>query len=200
MAEEYKFLITGYGRSGTGYMAAWFGYMGYDIGHERFKKDGISAWQFAVPDAKCGAGAREGKTFKHVIHVVRNPWKVLRSNLYRRNIKPTYNFCKKWGDIEREGELESEMRSVVIWNRLAAEQNPDLTVRVEDVPEKVPEWMKANGIPVNYKVGPPNKEVNKCNTEMKPLPGEILKGVGGESAEMFKAHCELYGYPVEQDG
>lgn len=68
-----KILITGTGRSGTGYMAKVMQAAGYDVQHERYGEDGTSDWH------AIGWKWTKLAPFDTIIHVLRNPIHVLRS-------------------------------------------------------------------------------------------------------------------------
>jgi len=68
-----KVLITGCGRSGTGYMAKLMQAIGMDVGHEKEGKNGTSDWH--------GVGWNWPTLAEYdlILHVVRNPLKVFQS-------------------------------------------------------------------------------------------------------------------------
>ena len=68
-----KILITGCGRSGTGYMAKLFQAAGLDVGHEKEGLQGTSDWHaIGWPIAKL-------MQYDHIIHVWRDPLLCMRS-------------------------------------------------------------------------------------------------------------------------
>lgn len=70
-----KFVITGHPRSGTGSAAQALMQAGYDVGHERLGKDGISSWAWAAQDTD---GSPFGDAYRPIegakwIYLVCNP-------------------------------------------------------------------------------------------------------------------------------
>lgn len=136
-------IITGCGRSGTLYMREVFEVLGYDIGHEGLREDGISSWYIIDPHhwsitegyikRRRNAQGRQ----RVYIHLVRNPLDVISSfhrcealprraalDFFRRSM-PRYN------DLDPIAHIAKYW---VEWNRAAeALFKFDEVVRVEDM-------------------------------------------------------------------
>jgi hypothetical protein len=76
--DTLDFIIVGCCRSGTGYMSALFTACGYDVGHERLGKHGISSWCWAVTDTTTpGSGLPRKPTAASASPCgCRRPWRV----------------------------------------------------------------------------------------------------------------------------
>ncbi len=127
-------LITGCGRSGTGYITALMNMCGIQIGHERWGVHGSCSWPMAVDDpySPWGPSAYDIH-FEHVFHQVRNPL---------RQITSYYSVAPKrsWDYIRQHvPEINDDDSHVVkcakywyYWN-LLADQKAEYTYRVEDI-------------------------------------------------------------------
>jgi hypothetical protein len=74
LATRKKLLVTGCGRSGTKYISFLLRRLGYDVGHEKMRRDGAASWCMAVDsdEAPWGEGSRD-YCFDQVFHQVRHP-------------------------------------------------------------------------------------------------------------------------------
>ena len=80
-----KLLITGHPRSATGYMAKIMQAAGLSIGHEAMCRDGLSSWLHIKPVGRVSwAGEIKQYDYKHIIHVVRNPFDMITTKTIRR--------------------------------------------------------------------------------------------------------------------
>ena len=80
--ENKKVLVTGCGRSGTGYMCTFLKASGLDVHHEYMGADGSVSWLMGATVDKAPWGPlAKGFHFEHVFHQVRNPLKVIQSLL-----------------------------------------------------------------------------------------------------------------------
>lgn len=143
----FKFLCIGHPRCGTGSVSHYLSQMGYNIGHENMKIDGVSSWLLTVGNCVYPWGniaLRENFYFKNIIHVVRNPKTAIASILLEnRHCKDnlSYKFRKfhiekEFGDVglldvkdvigvkgEKEyvpsiSDVEMSILSFVYWNKL----------------------------------------------------------------------------------
>lgn len=206
-----EFLVTGTGRSGTGYMSEFFTNLGYPIGHELMGEYGISSWVFAVscnepppelhnmlivPTGKAediAQGRRgyvmdspslrqRGDTFNHIINVVRNPIHVVRSFATYWPPKEAYEFRKQFIYIEEKSNILTQAIQLYIgWHRLVKALNPDLTIKLENASETIPKYLQKNGYEIPDPITYPPKNVNS-----KP------KKHGGENKELTLEHVQWH--------
>ena len=79
---KQDFLVTGHGRSGTNYMAALFGWLGYEVGARKHCKYGMAHNFPAAVNPNLWPFDKIRERYNHLIHVVRHPQKVLASTLF----------------------------------------------------------------------------------------------------------------------
>lgn len=133
-----KLLITGCGRSGTGYAAKALQAIGLEVGHEEELANGISDWRaVGWPQSKLGE-------YDLVLHQVRHPlgtiasWHVVTRDAWRgaHDVFPY--------SLAREGSLLYRcMDFWVVWNSLA-EGLCDATYQVERFGEVMPDLLEAH--------------------------------------------------------
>eukprot|EP00049_Salpingoeca_infusionum_P010633 m.183795 g.183795 ORF g.183795 m.183795 type:complete len:323 (+) comp14699_c0_seq1:168-1136(+) len=136
----YRLLVTGCGRSSTHHIAGGLQQLGIDIRHETLGSEGAIAWPYAVNDAhnyypyqKYFHRLYKHTTFKHVVHLVRHPLKVIAS-------EATFT-PKSWDFIAKNTPQIPQLRNLpvlhqalihwVTWNR-NIETYATLRVRAED--------------------------------------------------------------------
>jgi hypothetical protein len=192
-----NFLITGHGRSGTNYMAALFQWFGYEVGAQSDGKHGMSHNFPPMPDWKSFRDARQ--SYRYLIQVVRNPYKVVESTFLAKYSLVDQN-AKRITEIKQGDKLEQAIRSVVLWNKAIQYANPDLVVQVEHSISVCREWLSENRFPVIIsRDKAPRKDINK-RTEFgwnldKPIPWET---VSESTMDMLSKHCIEYGYEKEE--
>lgn len=139
-------LITGHQRSGTGYMAKLCQAMGLDVGHERVGADGVSSFMFAVnTDRVCfhsaeGNKGRKHYTFDRIIHVVRDPLKVIASTAFTDPTQMDKALLWQSGFVTvhtNEGRIRQAIQTYIGWNEIIENQT-DERIRVEDADIELP--------------------------------------------------------------
>ena len=132
-------IIIGTGRCGTGFVAAILTLCGYPTGHEVAhspsgpgklpeKFIGEASW-LAVPYVS-------EKTHKHIIHLVRNPWHVIRSLVAVRPFTQDtdYNrFARSHLPDMPEDDLGAAIHFYIEWNLLCEAVPGAARIRVEDI-------------------------------------------------------------------
>jgi hypothetical protein len=164
-------LVTGCGRSGTGFTAEFLKLSGYDVGHEHMGKKGTVSWLTAarVDEAPWGPLWNDYE-FRRVFHQVRNPIKVIQS-VY--NVPPRAGWdwiASILTQIKPEdSRLTMCVKYWIYWNRMV-EIKADFTYRVEDMEELLPLFAKKlhwnfsldtfRSVPKNTNTkGPPTKPI-----------------------------------------
>jgi hypothetical protein len=154
--DTLDFIIVGCCRSGTGYMSALFTACGYDVGHERLGKHGISSWCWAVTDTTTpGSGLPRKPTAasRHLIQVVREPWAVVSSIL--SNIiphRPFRRWLRQHLPIVGETILARSVELVVGWNELIETLKPGLVVKAEEAKVVIPTWLEERNFPTSQPI------------------------------------------------
>ena len=191
-----KFLILGHPRSGTGFSSHLFKHNGWDVGHEKMGENGTSDWQYVIEDDKCfywTTGTRKDWKFDYVIHCVRDPWTAISSVLFTETylhnknkfVKESEEFRRKWLDLPGINPIDDVAQSILQWNKLIKDQNPDWTIRIEH-PE---DHLK---IPYIDKVL--EKKVN--TRSHRSLSGDEWKEIQQSTLEELDKYCLFYGYPA----
>lgn len=164
-------LVTGCGRSGTGFMASFLNTAGYPVGHERMGQKGTVSWLTGakVPVAPWGP-KWINFNFKHVFHQVRNPIKVIQS-MY--NVPPRAGW--DWigyvlPQIDPDDDtLTKSVKYWIYWNEMV-EAEADWTYRIEDLEKLLPELSERLGFHFSNKIF---KSIPK-DTNTKGPPKVIL--------------------------
>lgn len=198
--EKRKFLILGHPRSGTGFMAKLFQGFGYDIGHEKMGKDGISSWMFAVEDKQVFGDKslyRKDFTFDIVIMSMRNPLDIVCSTYYTAS-DLSLIFRKKHINLEGINKLEMTVKSVLEWYKIIESQKPNLKLYVDKAPEKVlSDFFKK--IENRHQVAPTKKINNKVNARSHPpMNLSFIKDNCNQNlVDEFVNFCKIHGYKCE---
>ena len=139
MTGRPRVAITGCARSGTTYAAAVFQRLGFDVGHERLRANGIVSWCLA-PDTneRClGPAPRELDMLQlPYVHQVRHPLRVMASVA---TLEPhSWAYIARHIPIRAEDSLRlSAMKYWFHWNKLA-EERALFTYRVEAMAAALP--------------------------------------------------------------
>lgn len=128
-----RFLITGCGRSGTGYTAKLFTALGSRCGHEEiFSLRAVESGRVAWPDTYLGDSSWLAAPFLHelpegtaVLHQVRDPLAVVRSFVRIRLFETPGAYLDflagHFAGIERQAPIEAALRYWDRWNALVEE-------------------------------------------------------------------------------
>lgn len=132
MSKHKKYLVLSHPRSGSGYMSHLFKTAGYDVGHERVGKHGISSWMlatYAPPPWTFDYAERGDYKFDTIIQVIREPIAAVASialtesaSLYFRS-----KYVLIYGNL-----YERAVMSYIGWNKLIQAQQPHYTWRLEN--------------------------------------------------------------------
>lgn len=186
--------------SGTGYMARLMQAYGYAVGHEILLPSGISAWEYAHPHIvpKWAQGKRRRFEFDHMIYVVRDPLKTLRSLLSNQNWeegrrnKDTFLSAVYFEGPDRLHQTVHLMRN---WQLMILGQNPHLVLAAEKAPYKLSTYLTSKKLWV-MKRQLPAKTVNtrKDLYEQHRLYtlDELKNLLDAQYWGMFKEHHDFY--------
>lgn len=138
--QKRRFLVLGHPRSGTTFMSELFQRFGYDIGHERMGKDGISSWMFAVDDYQVFPDLtlnRKDYTFDYIIMNLRHPLDIISSTYYTENVfRKSLAYRKKHINLDGLNKVEVAVKSVLDWYKIIELQRPNLIVCIDKNPEE----------------------------------------------------------------
>jgi hypothetical protein len=126
------FLITGCGRSGTKYMALCLRAMGFDVGHEAPRDDGVVSSVWAVEDAFYPPFHSQSRpAFDLVLHQVRHPLNCIASLTTAR--KDSWEWNARHIDLDlSESVVEVAASYWIQWN-LLCEELASFTYQIETV-------------------------------------------------------------------
>lgn len=141
-------LVTGHPRSGTGYMAALMRAHGFNVGHEKVERDGISSWQWAVDsDVVPDGDPRCSRDTETTILVVRNPLQVIASSAFTLRPRSWAFMAKYIGPLPSKATpVKRAMVTWCRWNDLCLNLSPDLVTNVEDAPRNVARFLGSNAM------------------------------------------------------
>ncbi|MTW21247.1 hypothetical protein [Allochromatium palmeri] len=125
-----RILVTGCGRSGTHYVTSVLRRLGMDVLHEKMGADGIVAWQFAIKEVLAKQANGRGVAFEHVVHLVRDPIKVISSN-HTNNEHAWSHIFAYCPECKNENLTVQCAKFWTAWNK-RAEEVADFRIRLED--------------------------------------------------------------------
>ncbi len=182
-------LITGCGRSGTEYISKVLRKSGIEIGHEmEIKHDGISSWPLASArdNIPWGPGFSDVK-FKHIVHQVRHPLKVIQDNEFS-HLKESRDFVTSVIG-ESRNILHYHMRYWYHWN-VMAEKLANWTYRIEDIDKNILKFSKMIGR---------ESEINKIKSSLYKIPKntgtrkniKVIKKIDGSGHGTLDSESDL---------
>ena len=133
-----RVLVLGHPRSGTGYTAACFRQCGWEVGHEKLERDGISSWMWAVcsRDVPWGDARGDRRSPPVVLHILREPAACVASVAYTEFGSDEWR--AKWIRIpEGCGVIERAVWSLHGWSRLIESHRPTHRAQIELVEKAV---------------------------------------------------------------
>ena len=129
-----EFLIICHPRSGSSYAAALLTKNGFDVGHEKMKVNGLASWFWASKDENPPFSASPyDPSFDPdlTIHIVREPLSCIASVAYTESTTELYR--SEFIEITGENILDRAASSIVNWNSLCKQMNPDYTIKTESL-------------------------------------------------------------------
>lgn len=206
MPEKRRFLILGHPRSGTQYMARLMTCFGYSVGHETVSENGVSCWSWATyhPNPPWSPGTRRDD-FTEMIHVIREPLGVIASTAYTDTQdcwRDDHTYSDDWKDIAHGGcksehfrrlytvqfpewsLLDNAAMSYLGWTNLIQAQRPDLTVKVEEAPRVMADYL-------GEKIKSPPPPTNTNTRKHPPIEIDALRLEVQGAVIRF---CKRWGY------
>ena len=175
--EHKRVLVTGCGRSGTGYMCVFLKASGLDVHHEYMGADGSVSWLMGatVDEAPWGPLSKDFH-FDHIFHQVRNPIKVIQS-FYNVPMRATWEWIGRClPQIKADDPLLTKCAKYwVYWNKMVAKK-AEWTFRIEDFDDDYQELGRRLGIELKpevlQKIG---KKTNSKGPPQRVITWKILK-------------------------
>lgn len=199
---DVEFCVTGHSRSGTGYMSALFGCLGYNVGHESVQKHGISSCLWAVNSPTVPFGdPRANRGIRHLLQVVRDPWNVISSLVTTEDMSMNRNvidFMSQYIYIDKTADQSAQAAYMVIgWNKLIRAHPPVLTFQVERASEMLPGWLVRHGYRITRGSKLPSNNHN-TRPNSHEIEMELMTTWPKGLLLAFRDHYQQYGYQVPQ--
>lgn len=213
---EYKtFLCVGHPRCGTNSIAHYLQQMGHDVGHENMKSAGVSSWMLAVEDSSYPWGNVTNKSqyyFKHIIHVIRNPFHAIPSIILENKYSPfnkSFLFKRKhikrilnidlplvdFNNCDFKTEFKVAIQCYLYWNRICERLKPGTICRIEDISS----LSKFNLY--NRHIEADRKNSNKLYNGKKYLKPvvtpEMFESLEPKIKGELQCFCEKYQYDIK---
>lgn len=192
-----KRLILGVGhpRTGTGFTAKALTDWGLEVGHEAMGRDGMVAWQLAVPPP--WLFIQDVKPFDHqvLIYNVRNPKTSIPSIVFTENINPeSVNFRLQHGVQRSNNRVEHAILSILRWDFIINRLRPDITYRIEDEAPRLYEALKAKGV-ISAELVVPGVVNERQHPDWTALQDELVR-VRPSLRAKINDYCVRYGYEL----
>jgi len=162
-----KILGLGHPRTGTGYTHKILKSWGLKVGHEKMEADGIVAWPLVkkegpwlyIDTMKSG----DVYNYRFIIYNLRDPKTSIPSIVHSENTnKDSVKFRTKELGIHLTGNpVEAAINSILKFDELIKERNPDFTFRIEDQSEDLFNFLKEKGVSVKWDDTFINKKYNE---------------------------------------
>lgn len=198
-----NFVILGYGRSGTKYMAHLMQHFGYLVGHEEPLKHGISAMDATRNSATSRAwglsycGRRRRLLYRSdpqtkTIHVVRNPWHVIESD-YGLEAGVARGVAQWFSHINQLQGITRVIRSLLLISELIEQMTLDLTLRVESAEPTMRRWLRDEKLFIGTHGRPPGTKTG--HKPHRRLSAQDWSSADQGAVAMLGEHALRYGYP-----
>lgn len=145
-------LVVGCPRSGTTFMNKVLNTYNVQVGHETDGKRGIVSWLFTANSKNPAWGPRPADyKFKHIFHQVRHPLKCI-ATMHLVVSKAWEYIAREVPEINlEESRLVCCAKMWVYWN-LKAEKRAEMTYRVENIREALPDISQRIGTPLDPQI------------------------------------------------
>lgn len=203
------FLILGHPRSGTGYISKLFSGYGIHIGHECIGKNGISCWTFAtlncnhfygrpnVGEQGINKTCRQDLTYKHLIQNIRNPFDVINSVYFTESSSFSHAFrmMNAVPKIDEDLDLLSQtILSVVRWNEMIQELNPEKVFKVESCEAEVSTYLQSLGYNLSTNLFTDKLYNTRKKSQKQRLSISDYEKVPAAVLQELDKHCCKYRY------
>jgi hypothetical protein len=211
--KDYPFLVAAHPSSGTHFVQRVLVEHGMDVGHEKFRPDGIvSSIHVGCGGAAFGViCAGPATKYGKVIHVVREPLKTISSSCTMNN--EAQEFLK--GNVELPPSMPDSIPlyagqriqfwtwSWIMWNRRIEKLfEPVARFRVEQLStvEGWEEFATLVGVPEIGSPPAPGKDYSRKHMYNEPLNWSVIKHTDPKAHELALMLAREYGYEYEDEG
>ena len=208
---EYKdFLCIGHPCCEMKSISFYLQQMGYNVGLDNMKKNGICSWMLAVEDEKYPLGKVNNKSryfFQNIIHIVRNPFDAIPSIILQNknsSNNTSYNFKKKHikqqlgidlphsNNTESIYEIELAIKTFIYWNKICENLKPDLICQIENI-SSLQKFNKNKDI--NHKTYNDREEnINKKYYNKSDISIDLYKKIDESLKVELQDFCKKYNY------
>jgi len=194
-AKQKLILGLGHPRTGTGYTAKLLQSWGLDVNHEEMGKDGTVDWSLATGKSLWQDVDLKGWNWQHIIYCVRDPKQSIPSIVYTEDVgNASEKFRNKKVPIIGSNKIAKAIDSLYKWNKIILGIKPDLIYRIEDESELLFNYLKDNGIELEW-----SDEIigKKQNTRKHPSWEEMIVEFGDLSVNTkrkLNLYCKSFGY------
>jgi hypothetical protein len=194
-------LGLGHPRTGTGYTHQILKSWGLKVGHERMEKDGIIAWPLVkkegpwlyIDTMKPG----DAYNYQFIIYNLRDPKTSIPSIVHSENTnEDSVKFRNEEFGINLTGNpVEAAINSILRFDELIKERNPDFIFRIEDQSEELFNYLKKNEVDVKWDETHINKKYNARSHDgwTEKLKDDLSK-VRPSLKKKLNTFCIKYGY------
>jgi GNAT superfamily N-acetyltransferase len=204
MKNKLKILGVGHPRTGSKFLQVLLNSWGFSVFHEGNGLDGIVSWQFATESDPPLISYRKDTInqnitpknykFETIIYHVRDPYFSIPSIAFTETY--SLNFRSEWGKFDiSENILETTLKSILSWDELVQQKNPDIIFRIEYDYKKLYDFLFDR---YSDKISWSNKEVGKPhNIRIHKGWNDLLENVKTCDTELLSKinnYCIKYGY------
>lgn len=195
-----KILGLGHPRTGTGFTSKTLSRFGLKVGHEELLENGIVAWQLLKEYGPWPWMHTYNKLHKSriyydfLVYNIRDPRTSIPSIVYTEDIKPnSFNFRLESFNIEKSNNpVEQAILSILKFDELILEMNPDLVYRIEDQAKELYNFANTINKDIEW-IEPTNKENSRKHRGIETLKKE-MESVKPELQEKINDFCRRHGY------
>lgn len=204
MIHNVGILGVGHPRTGSKMLQILLNSWGLATTHEGHSIHGIISWQFATDaDAPLPAYRLDevsqkvqprDYTFENIIYHIRDPFYSIPSIALTETF--SLKFRSKWGNFEiSENRVENTIKSILAWDKLILEKNPDIIFRIEYDTQKLFDFIKnVYGDGVSMNTSEWDNKHNKRNHQGWDVLMNELEQVDVSLLEEMNNFCHKYGY------
>lgn len=198
--KKIKYLGLGHPRTGTGFTSKTLSSFGLRVGHEKLYEHGIVAWQLLKEQGPWPWMPHYNKQYKvrlpyeYLIYNVRDPKTSIPSIVYTEDIKDkSFNFRRdSFGFETSENRVEQAILSILKFDELIMDMQPDLVYRIEDQAEELYKFISQHYPKLKW-VEPKGKENSRKHDGFETLEDEF-KSVRPEIQDKINDFCIKHGY------
>lgn len=198
-------LGIGHPRTGTGFTSHLCKLWGLDVQHELMGTQGTSDWRYIKPEGPYPFGHTDHPAldqrphYDTLVYNVRDPKTALGSIIYTEDMSPeSVRYRTELFTLPFSNRIERSIASMVAFDDIMTEMNPDITYRIEDQQEVLFDGLSERGYDVTYV---------HCDTPVNTRPHLTLDDallyytVSPEHQILINNICDKYNYkPIEFKG